>query len=264
MTYLSGRNNKKRKLVQYGVLFVVFSIVVIFWSSIRIFLQPITSPIALSYKSFTRSVAHFPEFFNVYTASNHDLVQKNKALEITVERLENELADKNGKLKEYFPMTETGSTTKIAQGVLVLYPLMQDITKIYSTILLSRGFKDGVEVNEYVYVRGMQPVCLIKEVYTETSLCQLLSASGVVTDAVIISATSTFTVSLVGRGGGFLADVARDTPISVGDNVYLRSNPSMKLGTVVSVLHNNQDTSWHVFVKGTYNPISSSLFYVQK
>jgi cell shape-determining protein MreC len=147
-----------------------------------------------------------------------------------------------------------------------MYPLMTDVTRLYSTVLLSKGFKDGVEKDAYVYVRGMQPVCVIKEVYTSTSLCELISASGIKTDVVIEGgASSTIAITLLGRGGGvFLGDVARDTPVSKGDKVYLKSNPSMLLGTVVDVLNNNQDTSWRIFVNGAYNPVTSSIFYIRK
>jgi hypothetical protein len=71
-------------------------------------------------------------------------------------------------------------------------------------------------------------------------------------------------LALVGRGGHFIADIARDTPVEVGEKVYLRSDPSMVLGIVKEVLNNNQDTSWHVIVEGAYNPVASSLFYVRK
>jgi hypothetical protein len=112
-----------------------------------------------------------------------------------------------------------------------------------------------------VYVRGYQAVCIIEEVYNATSRCRLLTASGVTTEGV--TSSSSIAIPLVGRGGHYLANVARDTPISVGEKVYLRSNPKMVLGTVKQVLDNNQDTSWHIFVEGAYNPVTTSIFYVQ-
>jgi hypothetical protein len=79
-----------------------------------------------------------------------------------------------------------------------------------------------------------------------------------------VTSSSTITLSLVGRGGYFLANIERDTPVSVGETVYLRSNPKFIIGTVKQVANNNQDTSWHVFVEGAYNPVTSSIFYVQQ
>jgi hypothetical protein len=118
-----------------------------------------------------------------------------------------------------------------------------------------------VSIGSLVYLRGNQVVCVVKEVYTDSSLCLLLSSSGEVTEGV--TSSSSIVLSLVGRGGHFLADIARDTPVQNGEVVYLRSNPKMIIGTVRQIANNNQDTSWHVFVEGAYNPINSSIFYVQ-
>jgi cell shape-determining protein MreC len=219
----------------------------------------------MGYASLKKDFGSIPNFFSTYTTSHKTLVEKNKTLEITIENLENEIAEKDGQLKEY-KLVASDSTTNTSPSTLVLYPLMTDITRIYSTILLSKGFKDGVEKDAYVYVRGLQPVCIVRSVDTSTSLCELLSAGGIVTDAVIDTSSSTsLSLTLVGRGGGtFVGDVARDTSVVIGDKVFLKSDQSMMLGTVVDVLHNNQDTSWHVFVKGAYNPVTSSIFYLHK
>jgi hypothetical protein len=110
-------------------------------------------------------------------------------------------------------------------------------------------------------VRGNQAACTVREVFSSTALCVLFTASGMKIEGV--TSSSSITLSLVGRGGHFLADVVRDTPVSVGEIVYMRSNPKVILGTVKEVSNNNQDTSWHIFVEGAYNPVTSSIFYVQ-
>jgi cell shape-determining protein MreC len=264
MTYLSGKSKKRKQSIQY-MLYILFFIVIIFWVTFKTTSYSLLEPIVLGYVSLKKDFNNVPNFFSTYTTSHKTLVEKNKALEITIENLENEIAERDGKLKE-FGLITSDTLGDASLSTLVLYPLMTDITKIYSTILLSKGFKDGVEKDAYVYVRGLQPVCIIRSVDTSTSLCELLSAGGIVTDAVIESSSSTsIALTLVGRGGGtFVGDIARDTPVVIGDKVFLKSDQSMTLGTVVDVLHNNQDTSWHVFVRGAYNPITSSIFYLHK
>jgi hypothetical protein len=138
---------------------------------------------------------------------------------------------------------------------------MQDVTRLYSTLVLSKGFKDGVTVGATVYLRGNQAVCMIREVYNSSSLCGLLSASGNTLEGV--TSSSSITLTLVGRGGYFLSNIARDTPIYVGEKVYLRSDPKMVVGVIKQIANNNQDTSWHAFVEGVYNPLTSSIFYVR-
>lgn len=266
MTYLSGKTQKRKQNIRYLLLLGFIVILVIFWVTFKSVLYPVFEPIAINYSGAKGGIASIPQFFSTYIISRSSLVQKNKALEISIENLENELAEKNALLQESSSVIlEDGNSPNSA--TLVMYPLMEDITKIYSTILLSKGYKDGVEKDTYVYVRGLQPVCIIKEVYTSTSLCELISKGGITTEAVIKSSESSTTImlTLTGRGGGaFLGDVARDTPIATGDKVFLRSDQSMTVGTVVDVIHNNQDTSWHVFVRGLYNPLTSSIFYMHK
>ena len=264
MTYLSGRQQRRKKLRLYFLYISIFFLVFFFWASVKGVLYPVLEPVVFKYGGTKKTLIGIPEFFSTYVISRKTIIEKDKALEINIENLENVLAEKDAKLKELGVVVEDFGDGSIS-STLVMYPLMNDATKIYSTILLSKGFKDGVEKDEYVYVRGLQPVCIIKEVYTSSSLCELITSSNVVTEAVIQTSTTTIAINLLGRGGGtFLGDVARDTPVAIGDKVYLKSDPSMTLGVVSDVLHNNQDTSWHVFVRGTYNPIKSSIFYIRK
>lgn len=266
MTYLSGKTQKRKQWFRYFLIVAFFVAFITFWTTSKSLLHPVFEPIVTYYSGTKEIFKSIPEFFSTYVASRKNLTEKDKALEVTIENLENELAEKNAKLEELGFVS--GESSASSASTLVMYPLAQDITKIYSTILLSKGYKDGVEKDSYVYVRGLQPVCIIKEVYTLTSLCELISASGETTDAVILSSSSTeagISLTLTGRGGGaFLGDVARDTPIAIGSPVLLKSDRSMTLGTVVDVIHNNQDTSWRVFVRGAYNPVTSSIFYLRK
>jgi hypothetical protein len=61
-----------------------------------------------------------------------------------------------------------------------------------------------------------------------------------------------------------LGDIPRDIEVSEGDSVYLEGAPSMVLGTVTQSIHNDQDTSWRIFVRGMYNPLTSHIFYIKK
>jgi hypothetical protein len=71
-------------------------------------------------------------------------------------------------------------------------------------------------------------------------------------------------LTLVGRGGHFIASVPRDTKIQKGEEVLLRSNQLYRLGVVKEISNNNQDISWYVFVENDYNQVSSLYLYVRK
>lgn len=266
MTYLSGRAQKKRQYIRYSIFAVIFLITVFFWPSVRRGVYPIVEPVVAGYSSTKESISLFPEFLSAYITSHKVLALREQQLELEIERLENSLAEKDALLREKnieadSLLEASSSSFSSLARVVVMYPLAEDITHVYSTVLLSRGFKDGLTVGNMVYVRGHQAVCTIKEVYTSSSLCLLLTSSGEKVEGV--TSSSSIVLPLVGRGGHFLADIARDTPVANGEVVYLRSDPKMVLGTVKQVLNNNQDTSWHVFVEGAYNPVTSSVFYVQ-
>lgn len=260
MTYLSGNRDRRKRNTAYIIGGVALILLVIFWVSIKRGLFPVLEPVVEKYSLVKNGFGLFPEFMQTYFRSHKDLALKNKSLQNEVERLENLVAEKDGQLRELSLIVGT-STTKFVPPT-VLYPLMEDSLKIYSTVLLSKGFKDGIEVGDIAYIKGREAVCTIKEVYNSTSLCLLFTASDVTTEGV--TASSSITLNLIGRGGYYLANIVRDTPLSVGEKVYMRDNPHLLLGEVTDVLNNNQDTSWHAFVRSAYNPVTTSVFYVQQ
>ena len=199
-----------------------------------------------------------PSSFTTYFSSRETLQEEKENLELEIERLENELAQKNATIREMETLVSSGAHDR---RVITLYPIAQDITKLYSTILLSKGYRDGIEKGGMVYVRGLQPVCEIVDVYERTSLCELLSKGNRITEAV--TASSSITLSLVGAGGGsFIAEVPNDTPIEVGETVRLRGDPSFVLGSIVAIKKDDQATGSKVYVRGAYNPATSSVFYL--
>ncbi len=266
MTYLSDRKQSKNKLKYYLFFVVVLGFLVYGWPTVRVKVYPYIEPIIFGYGSTKHAFTILPTSVQSYFTSRSSLIEKDRALELNIERLENALAEKDAVLREQELLALNGTTPAPSQSTLVMYPIMRDITTLYSSIVLSKGFKDGVELKSLVYVRGRQPVCVITEIYNKTSLCTLLSASGQSVDGVTTSSASSSTVlTLRGNGGGaFVADVPRDTVITIGDTILLRSDQSMTLGTVVSVTRDNQATSWHVYVRGAYNPVTSSIFYLSK
>ncbi len=260
MTYLSGKFKKKKNYTKYVVYAGLLFVVVFFWPQIKKMVYPVAEPLVVTYATTRGSFFSFPEFFRTYVSSHKTLVARQKELEVEIERLENLVAEKDAFIRE--TVSSASSTTgERGASPLVMYPLMQDMTRLYSTVILSKGYKDGVIPDTIVYIRGNQAVCIIKEVYPASSLCTLLASSGIETEGV--TSSSSITLTLVGRGGHYIANIPRETPVTQGEIVYLRSNPKMILGKVTFVSNNDQDTSWHVFVEGAYNPVTSSIFYAQ-
>jgi cell shape-determining protein MreC len=261
MKYHSGRSKTQKRYINIILGFIAFGLFIYFWSAFRSAAYPFVEPIMRGYSS-TKVFARFvPSFVTTYFVSHKTLSAQNKELEVQIERLENQLALKDIQIRESAFAQEAGSTPQNAP-IIVMYPIAEDLTKLYSTILLSKGYRDGLEKGGIVYVRGQQAVCDIVEVYDKTSLCELLSKGDRVTEGV--TSSSTLTLLLTGAGGGnFTAEVPRETAIAVGEVVYLRSDEGYVLGTVVAIKNEEQATGAKVFVRGAYNPMTSSIFYMQ-
>lgn len=261
MTYLSDKSKKDKKYKKYSIYAVILIAFVYFWPSVHSKIFPVLEPAAIFYGDSKTSFIKIPSALSTYFSSRSLLAEKNRALELDVERLENELAEKDEIIKENNFIQENVSDKP--SSVLVMYPIMRDITTMYSTVLLSKGFKDGVEENDMVYIRGRNPACVIYSVSDKTSLCKFLSASGVVTEGV--TSSSSIVLSLSGNGGGsFIADIPRGTDVTIGDTVYLASDKTMELGNIVDVNRDDQATSWKVYIRSMYNPVTSSVFYLKK
>jgi len=261
MTYLSDRKRNRKQYRYYIAVFVVLAGMTYFWPHIRTSIYPHLESFIISTGTSKNAIIRTPSTIYTYFQSRRELILRASTLSLTVERLENELAEKNALLKEK-ELIETDGM-KVGETTIAMYPLIRDLTTIYSSLILSKGFKDGIVTQDLVFIHGRKPVCIIVEVYDRTSLCKLMTSSGEVTEGV--TASSTLNISLKGDGGGtFVGDVPRDTVIAQGESIFLKSDPSMILGTVSNVIRDDQAVAWRVYVRGAYNPVTSSVFYVQK
>lgn len=261
MKYLSGRSRDRHKYWNITLALAAFGLFVYFWPAFRAAFYPEIEPIIRGYGTSKVVAALVPSSVASYFSSHKTLADKNKALELDIERLENLVAEKDAQVREISAVS-SAHVSPTQFPIIVLYPIAEDITKIYSTILLSKGYKDGVEERSLVYVRGLQPVCEIVEVYDRTSLCELLSKGNRVTEAV--TSSSGIMLSLSGTGGGsFMAEAPKGAEISIGEDVYLRSDQSHKLGTVIAIKDDEQSTGAKIYVRGAYNPVHSSVFYLK-
>lgn len=258
MTYLSDKARKRPVYVRYFLFALVVGVFIYFWPQVSSTIYSYIEAGVVSYGSAKTGVI---EAGKSVTTSKRELFRENKELQLSVESLENQLAEKEGILRERDLLIEASSTSPI----IILYPLARDALHIYSTILFSKGTNDRIWEGQVVYVRGMQPVCRIVEVYESTSLCKLFSKGGEMTEGVLISNGSTtepLSIDLIGEGGGsFSVVLPKSLTVYVGDKVYLRSNQHMKIGEVISIIEDEQAIGSKVFIRGAYNPLTSSVFY---
>lgn len=264
MTYRLDRENRRTGKATIAILGAIFFIVVFFWPSLQPFIYRTTEPLTKRVFEIAGGIHIVPDFIRVYFSSRATLEERETTLKSQVESLENRLAEQDLRMKELSLLfKETATTTTPTYSVpIVASSLAQDVTQIYATLILSKGFGEGVEVGNKVYLRGRQVVCVIKDVYARTSQCELFSGFGNKVEAV--TASSSVNLTLEGRGGHYIANIVRDTDVIVGEKILLREDQTFILGEVAEVFNNDQDTSWHLLIRGAYNPSASSLYYIEK
>lgn len=262
MTYLSDKQKSRRQIARTVCIALVLILISYGWVEIRSKAYPYVEPVAHTSGGVIARIAAFPHTIAMYFYTRNYYDAKITALESSIEELENRNALLEGVAT--VSLSHEESVSKNLHTV-VLYPLGHDVTTLYNSMLLSKGFKDGLQAGMVVYVRGRQGVCTIEEVHATTALCKLLSSDGVKTEGVIVSASSTEVLPLTGDGGGaFIASVPKGTNISLASTVVYKADPTMKLGTVVDIQDDPQDVFMRVYIRGAYNPVSSSILYVDK
>lgn len=263
MTYRLDRTERRNKKGWTIGLVVIFFLVIFFWPSIRPALYGVTAPFSKRIFELSGGVYLVPDFIRVYFSSRSALIEEKKNLELQLETLENKSVEQELLLRELKGLLGDIATSSTRYGVpIIVSSLAQDVTKIYSTVIFSKGYSDDIGIGDKVYLRKRQIICEIKEVYARTSLCELYSGFGSKVEGV--TASSSINITLEGRGGHYIANIVRDTDIAVGEKILLRNDQSFVLGEVAQVFNNDQDTSWRVLVRGEYNPANSSLYYIEK
>lgn len=262
MTYLSDKSASRRRTFRLSFIIVILLVVSFGWVQIKKSLLPVVVPTYVATHSTLNAIMSIPYGIVNYFRARDTLQAEIARLQNRSEELENQITLLQAQKNESITSSTVDTSIK-SKPVVVLYPLAQDVTKIYSTLLLSKGFKDDVPDGAVVYVRGRQPVCIITELHASTALCKLLSAAGNTVDGVTTSTKQN--VTLTGEGGGnYVALVPKESNFVTGEDVMYQADPTMKLGEIVDIKNDPQDIFVRVYIRGVYNPVTLHTFYVDK
>lgn len=261
MTYLSDKKKQQSRWVRYASLVFFILVLALFWKQIRGVTYPIVLPVVQVVDNVIGGIFSVPSFFSTYLTSHKASSEKIEALEKNIELLENKVAGQNAELEHYLAKDELQSKGYLA--TLEVNIIAQDLYFLYSTMLISKGFTDGVEEGMIVYTRGYEPVGTVTEVYRDTALVSLLSASGNKVNG--FTGLNKITLALIGAGGGnFIAQIPKDIEVTIGDSVFLSQNPAMVVGSIVDVQGSAQDFFRTVYIRGAYNPAKQNNYFVDK
>lgn len=260
MTYLSDKTKKEKKHARTVLLIVALFLMSFLWPTTRIQIyRLIESPLLTMHTWYTHSISSSSALRTYMTTRANDSARIT-SLENHIEDLENNLVFRN--LSEALYAT---STVDSSRGRIVVFPIVEDITTLYGSIIVSKGFTDDIKVGSPVYIRGRQVVCIIQEVYAKTSRCVLLSHHGASVAGVIVHGDETEMVTLTGDGGGnYQVTVPKESLAKVGDQVVYEKDQTLLLGTIAAIESDQQDVFVHIYVRGAYNPVTTSRLYVDK
>ena len=261
MTYLSDREKNKKRNIKLFIFFIFLIVGIFSWQKTQRYLYPYFEPALFVFDNTKSVITFLPKNIVSFFKSKAYYVNHINELEENIERLENTVALYEGELVENSIKIQNHEE-EFGAASIVAHPLIHDIGSIYSTVILSKGYRDGVDEGMIVYIRGMQPVGYISKIHDKTSEMFLFSSpknklEGVIGDEVILQ--------LVGIGGGnFIANIPRDIDLNIGDSVYYRSNIKMKLGVISDIKNEEQDVFKRVYIRGAYNPIKSNNFFIDR
>lgn len=261
MTYLSNKKKQYGVRARYILLLIFLLVLSFFWRPIRLFTYPIVLPVVQVIENIISDISSIPLFFSTYIISHKNSSEKINSLEKNIELLENKVASQNSQLEHYIAKDEL--QTKGHLATLEVNIIAQDLYFLYSTMIISKGFTDGVEEGMIVYTRGYQPVGTVTEVYRSTAIVSLLSASGNKVNA--FTESNKTALVLTGDGGGnFIAQIPKNVEITIGDNIFLSQNTAMNVGNIVDIKGSPQDFFRTVYIRGAYNPAKQNNYFIDK
>jgi cell shape-determining protein MreC len=257
MTYHFVKRKSSHTKSIFITSFCVVLLIVLFWPSGKRFVYTYTESILVNIGETVHATGVIPQFVTTFFSSRKVLYDREKVLEEKVQSLENEV-------------TKLRLTEAIYRDILLgddvqiiaMNSFVRDVTYLYGTVMFNKGFEDGVIEDGLVFLSGREAVCRIQEVYKRSSLCSLFSSYGNSVEGV--TASSSIPVTLEGRGGHYIANMVRDTPIILGESILLRDNQTFILGTIVEIIKNDQDTFLRAFVRPSHNPNINTRYFVEK
>jgi len=261
MTYLLDKSRTRKRNTKIVVGIIAFLFVVFFWSTVRNVSYPVVEPVLVVSSNGTSALISWPK--DVIGFFKTKIYYENKVdyLEQSIEELKNKISIQEDLINKQNLLNGIAEKREISKLV-VANPLIRDITSIYGTIILSKGFSDGVHAGDLVYIKGFLPIGFIETVHDNTSELKLFSSSDNKVDGVLASEKS---ISLIGIGGGsFIANLPKDFQISIGDEIYYGPRGGGVLGQVSDIKNDIQDTFLKVYIKGEYNPTDVNNFYIEK
>ncbi len=171
---------------------------------------------------------------NWFTGLTHgsSLAAQNQMLSSEVTTLENENAVLTARTQDLTKLL--GSQPAQTGGAIVAGILARPPLSPYDTLVVAAGAQDGISKGAEVFAQGGVPIGTVESTSAHSATIHLLSTPNTTTNGWI--GNDRLALTLTGTGSGtFSSSLPKNTPISVGDTVYIPGPGAIPMGTVTRV-----------------------------
>jgi hypothetical protein len=258
-------NKDKEKLDnKLNFAFIIFFILYfIFFTQIKIFISPISD-------SFFSKINFQNTFmFNTLNSVKNYFTDKSILIKEN-EDLKKDIENKNLRLLN-LENNDPSNTSIISSNYISTKILNKDYFGIYDEIILDKGFIDGVNLDDEVYISPNYYLGKISRIERDISILSPTSKSGTkikgilkVDDIENSSSSKEIVLDLNGIGGGdFYFEIPNSINIATNSVVYLATDESKELGTIASSENMESSLYKKVLVMGYYNTNKQEKYYIK-
>lgn len=245
--HLAKTYRRRRSIVVLAILVIVFFILLQKGFLARL------SPLALRVAAPIWQAEHFAEDYLSYTfSSKRELFRQNTMLKEALKEREIELEsvrtleDENASLKALMNRIPEGRTVILA-GILA-----KPNQTPYDTLIIDRGEKDGIAIDQLVFANGDVLIGEIDSVDNSTAKVLMYSTPGNILQVVYGSTGRYFNARGLGNGS-FEVEVARDVDVVEGDLFFYPNLDNTPVGIVRKVDFDARDSFKKVLMKSPVN-----------
>ena len=278
-SYVKPNSNKR----VFWAGLILFIVAFIFWSKVRPVLYNIIETPLSGLISFNNSVIDnisIVKYFKNKSALQAELLNtqaklqdsenKNNSLRVDIDRIILRLS-----------MMRQGRIDSVEA-----FAIGSPNGTLYKSLILNRGYRDGIEDGALVYTDNLSVVGRVEEIYGKTCRVTLFSKDGNEVKAIIES--SGMPIKLLGIGGGSyigyivdasttitkykeLSEYASSTAVSAELNamasstrIILAEDKDLIIGNIVSRVRVVDENKIRITVLGDYDPRDLRAFYINK
>lgn len=245
--HLAKTYRKRRLTVFFALLIILFFIFLQngLLSKLNPFFSNIVTPI-------WQAENFLSDFISINVSSKKDLYKQNILLKEEIEKKNTELTFVKSLEEENKNLKEILGRIPPNYNFVLSSILAKPNQTPYDTLIIDRGSKDGILIDNLVFAKGDILIGEIDSVESNISRVLMYSAPGNILQVVYGNTGRYFNAKGLGNGS-FEVDVTRDVEVFIGDMFFYPGLDSTPVGIVKKVDFDPRDSFKKVIIKSPVN-----------